>query len=308
VAGVGEPTTKSEHLPQKGRILSYALEMKKNGLADSTAQTAIERLTRMSKSCDLDDPEQIRTFLANAQWKNRSKQIVADIYTGYLKYQNRTWNKPHYKKESTIPFIPTEQEIDTLISAGTPKTATLYEFLKETLARIGETLQVEWKDIDPIRQTVAINHPEKYSNARIVPIKAKLLAMLDAYPKINNKVFQQTDHSARHTLEYLRQRTAKKLNNPRLKQIHLHTFRHFGATMEYHKTKDIIHVKNLLGHKDIEATMIYINIENALFLTQCDDFITIVTHNEKEEIEANNNGFTLIRDRQDGTQLYKKRK
>lgn len=42
--------------------------------------------------------------------------------------------------------------------------------------------------------------------------------------------------------------------------------------MEYHRTKDIIHVKELLGHKSIENTMLYISIENALFQQPNDEF------------------------------------
>lgn len=40
-------------------------------------------------------------------------------------------------------------------------------------------------------------------------------------------------------------------------KIHFHTFRHWKATMEYHKTKDFLHVKQLLGHKNINNTMLY---------------------------------------------------
>ena len=39
--------------------------------------------------------------------------------------------------------------------------------------------------------------------------------------------------------------------------MHLHTFRHWKATMEYAKTKDILHVMQLLGHRDINTTLIY---------------------------------------------------
>jgi hypothetical protein len=35
------------------------------------------------------------------------------------------------------------------------------------------------------------------------------------------------------------------------------TVRHFKATMEYHRTKDILHVQQLLGHKSIQNTMKY---------------------------------------------------
>jgi hypothetical protein len=54
-----------------------------------------------------------------------------------------------------------------------------------------------------------------------------------------------------------RKRSAKKLGNPRLLKIHFHTFRHWKATMEYHRTKDILYVMKLLGHKSIANTLIY---------------------------------------------------
>lgn len=30
--------------------------------------------------------------------------------------------------------------------------------------------------------------------------------------------------------------------------------------MEYHRTKDILHVKQLLGHRNIESTMVYTHL------------------------------------------------
>ena len=50
---------------------------------------------------------------------------------------------------------------------------------------------------------------------------------------------------------------AHKLQNPRLKEITVHTFRHWKATTEYAKTKDLLHVMKLLGHKDIKTILIY---------------------------------------------------
>jgi integrase len=52
-------------------------------------------------------------------------------------------------------------------------------------------------------------------------------------------------------------RTAHKFGNPRINRITFHTFRHWKATMEYHKTKDILYVMRLLGHKNIKNTLIY---------------------------------------------------
>ncbi|NIO36078.1 tyrosine-type recombinase/integrase, partial [Candidatus Bathyarchaeota archaeon] len=69
-------------------------------------------------------------------------------------------------------------------------------------------------------------------------------------PNNSEKVFgDATKQTRSHLFKTQRERVAKKLNNPRLKRITFHTIRHWKATAEYHKTKDIIHVQQLLGHK-----------------------------------------------------------
>jgi integrase len=50
---------------------------------------------------------------------------------------------------------------------------------------------------------------------------------------------------------------ATKLQNPRLLRITFHTFRHWKATMEYNRTKDILYVMKLLGHRCIKNTLVY---------------------------------------------------
>jgi integrase len=287
-------------------IMSYAWQMKKDGKADATITTAVARLKRLSKLCNVNEPEQVKTILATAEWKNATKRHVAQIYRYYLKYINKTWTEPKYTQESRIPFIPTETEIDSLISAGSPKTATLLQLLKETGARIGEVEKLLWIHMDTQRRTIYIT-AEKGSNSRILPISTKLTAMLNNLAKPTDKVFQTDKHGLRTTYEALRNRTATKLNNPRLKQIHFHTFRHWKATTEYHKTKDIIHVKTVLGHKNIESTMVYINIESALFLTQTDEWTCKVANNITEATALSEAGFEYILEK-DAIMLFRKRK
>jgi integrase len=276
--------------------LPYALELKRNGRADETIEATISRLKRLARLCNIDDPEQVKTTLAIMKCKNITKHNLAQTYNGYLKYIGKTWQEPKYTIQNELPFIPTEQEIDSLIaSAYTIKTACLLQILKETGARIGEIAKLQWKHVDIERKTVNIP-PEKGSNARILPISTKLIAMLNNLNKPNEKIFQADKHDLRKNFEKHRKKTAKKLNNPRLKQIHFHTFRHYKGTIEYHKTKDIIHVKTILGHKSIESTMIYINLENALFLEQNDQFTCKIAHNETEAIQLIESGFEYITD------------
>lgn len=106
-----------------------------------------------------------------------------------------------------------------------------------------------------------------------------------------------------------RKRIAFKLQNPRLKQIGLHTFRHWKATMEYHKTRDILHVQQALGHRNLKSTLIYINLEKALFQNVDDKFHVKVALNVEEAAELVEVGFKYVTgDYDDGGKLFRKRK
>jgi len=74
--------------------------------------------------------------------------------------------------------------------------------------------------------------------------------------------------------------------------------------MEYHRTKDILHVKTLLGHRKIESTLIYtqlIKFENE------DDFICRIAKTVKEAKELIEVGFEYVTD-MEGFKLFRKRK
>jgi len=78
--------------------------------------------------------------------------------------------------------------------------------------------------------------------------------------------------------------------------------------MEYHRTKDILHVKQLLGHKQIQNIMVYINLENAVFNDKRNDEFTVrVAKNVTEAGKLIESGFDYVTD-MDGQKLFRKRK
>jgi len=173
--------------------------------------------------------------------------------------------------------------------------------------RAGEAWSIKWIDIDFANNTVRLNKPEKNSNARIFKVSNKLITILDQLPKKTEKVFNGRLNSCGVTFMKLRKRLAHKLDNPRLLEISFHTFRHWKATMEYHKTKDILHVKQLLGHRKIDSIMIYINLESVLFYTQNNEF-HVKTAETQAEIEGLLEvGFEYVTEMED-YKLFRKRK
>lgn len=97
------------------------------------------------------------------------KENAVNAYSTFLKMTGGTWNPPIYGRIRKLPFIPTEQEIDTLISSCATKEATLLQTLKETGARVGEAWILKWTDIDIENRTLRIT-PEKGSDPRIFKI------------------------------------------------------------------------------------------------------------------------------------------
>ena len=191
------------------------------------------------------------------------------------------------------------------------KTATALTVAKETGARIGEILRLRWIDIDAVHRTVYFE-AEKGSNPRILNVSPELIAMMQALPKKNEYVFgtysgRGNPRGYARRLAKTRKLCARKLGNPRINEITFHTLRHWKGTMEYHKTKDIWHVKNVLGHKSITNTEIYIHIEKAKFKETNDEFIVKAVDNIDEAKKLIEVGFEYVMEL-DGYKLLRKRK
>jgi integrase len=137
-------------------------------------------------------------------------------------------------------------------------------------------------------------------------VSTKCTKMTDRLPRKSKRVF--SIYSMDKQFYRQRKRIANKLNNPRLLSISFHTLRHFKGTTEYHKTKDILRVKYILGHKNIRNTLIYIDIENTLFQGQENDEFHIKTAGTIDEacklLEV---GFEYVCD-MDEVKLFRKRK
>jgi len=73
--------------------------------------------------------------------------------------------------------------------------------------------------------------------------------------------------------------------------------------MEYHKTKDILHVMKLLGHRSISNTLIYTHLVDF----KDDDYISKVATTAKEACQLVEAGFEYIC-KIDGSHIFRKRK
>lgn len=82
----------------------------------------------------------------------------------------------------------------------------------------------------------------------------------------------------------------------------------FSESTQGHKTKDILYVKQLLGHKNTQNTLIYITTEKALFQHGSEEEFHIKVAQKPEEIKALlEAGFDYVLQK-DGLAFFRKRK
>lgn len=83
----------------------------------------------------------------------------------------------------------------------------------------------------------------------------------------------------------------------------MRNLRHHFATLKYDQTKDVLLVKQLLGHKKIETTMFYTQL---ITFTEEDEYTVKTATNVKEATDLIEHGFQYVTE-MEGIKLFKKR-
>ena len=302
---VTETRTTGDISEKKQILLDYAWWMKKQGYAQQTIQGRTNILcTLLNRQVNIENPESIKEYLASQDCTPGRKRNIVHAITAYYKSKEKTWNPPKYHRIPKIPWIPQEASIDQLIAGCPGKYKPYLQSLKETGMRPGEAWNLTWNDIDFITKQVRIT-PEKGSNPRILPISNTLISMLNQLPKNTEHVFKNglykhfSEGFRRH-----RKKLAQKLGNPDINRIQFKTMRHFKGTMEYHRTKDILHVKRVLGHKNIKNTLVYTHLIDF----KADEYTTKIAKDAEEACNLIESGFEYILTTPDESMVFRKRK
>jgi len=289
-----------------GKTVDYSFWLHKEGYKESTILARTRLLRRLVKlEANLNDPESIKKTIADQKtWSEGRKEYAVDAYSSFLQMMGKAWEPPRFRRTHKIPFIPTETEIDQLIAALGKKMAVFLQLLKETGMRPGEAVKLKWTDLDHVGNTLRLNEPEKGSNARIFKLSNKLMAMLNDLPRTWLEIFGPFNlDTHRRNYQRQRKRIAYKLKNPRILQISFQTMRHFKGTMEYHRTKDILHVMRVLGHRNIKNTLVY----TQLLPEKDDEYVVKVARTIDDAKTLLECGFDYVTD-MDSIKLFRKRK
>jgi integrase len=304
------PTSYTSKPPSQ--IVQIIWQLKTQGYADETLFGISKRLEMLELKTDITNPGTVKTFIARQDnWGKAYKESVVNAYNHYVNFNGLKWDKPNYSRDERIPNVPTTEQANLIIGASGKKYSLMFSILRDTGLRPVELTRIPLKNID-LEQGIIHPQTAKNGSGRVLKLTQPTLAMLKNYIAkndfdINDKIFPST-RTMSHVWVRIRNRLAKKLQQPELTKYRLYDLRHYFATMLYAKTKDILLVKQQLGHKRIEHTLIYthlINFKTDEYISRTVQLGTPTTL--KEICELAESGFTKFTEI-DEYQIFKKPK
>jgi integrase len=299
----------SQSSTKNGKIIEVLWELKKTGRAEATIRNIGKALHALEKHCNLDNPEAVRTWIATADKSDGYKRNLCSSYDHYTRQHGLTWKKPKYRETVKMPKIPQENKIELIMANSPLKLRTAITISKDTGLRPVELMRITLRNLDLTNGAI---YPEtaKHGSPRVLKLKNSTINLLNKYLAnrnigLNENIFGtwNSDTYGKWFRHY-RNKTAEKMQDLTLKSIRLYDLRHFFATMLYHKTKDILFVKQQMGHKKIETTLVYTQL---LQFDKDDNYTCKVAQNVEQATELIENGFEYVTE-MDGLKLFRKRK
>lgn len=251
-------------------------QMLLKGFSERTIKSYIESIALLAKyyntSPDLLTIEQIRDYIEHClidrklskSWLN---QLISALKILFCEVLGREWNKlelPRARRDKRLPVIFSRNEVERILNS--PKNLKHRTFLMMTYSaglRVSEVCNLKVTDIDSQRMLVRVvqakGNKDRYSI--LSPITLNELRSYWKIYKPKNWLFEGYDHSA------IAVSTAQTIFKQALsksgvtKKVGIHTLRHSFATHLMEQGVSMPIVQQLLGHKSLKTTSIYLHVQ-----------------------------------------------
>lgn len=197
--------------------------------------------------------------------------IISQLRFFTMYVLHKPWDNtqlPMRRFDTYLPYVPTTQEVQLFINTlPTLKQKTMVALMYSAGLRVGEVCNLKYSDIKRSSMRIHVAQAKNRSD-RYAILSQKSLDMLTeywyAYGKPTKWLFpskQDTSRPCKTAIlanQVLQHR--KKLDlNPKL---NCHSFRHAFGTHLYEAGTDLLTIKELLGHKSLNSTVIYVHLSS----------------------------------------------
>ena len=262
-------------------IKKYREMISLRGLSDHTMKsyctyirTYLEYLDLIGKYPSQVTWKDMRNYLI---WLQDSRHIadrtinvaIAQLRFFTMYVMHKPWDPtqvPTRKFDVYLPFVPTQDEAETFISTLPDlKQQAMVSLMYSSGLRIGEVCHLRYEDVSRKLMRIHITHGKNRSD-RYAVLSPRALDILTKYwyefDRPEGWLFpKQTDNSRPIDTFYLSRHIHNhegRLGWPH--RLTCHSFRHAYGTHLYENGADLFTIKELLGHKSLSSTLIYIHL------------------------------------------------
>jgi site-specific recombinase XerD len=175
----------------------------------------------------------------------------------------RQFSLPEIEKPEKLPVVLSQQEVKRLLGVCTLlKHRILLGLTYGCGLRCGEVRNLKVADADLDRGMLHVRHG-KGGKDRYLPLGAMLIRGIQTYlatEKPSNWLFEGVGGAvfSQRGTQWVVEQAVKKAGI--IKDVSTHTLRHSYATHLLEQGLDIVSIQYLLGHENIETTMIYLHL------------------------------------------------
>lgn len=182
---------------------------------------------------------------------------------------HKTWDPyqiPMRRFDDYLPYVPSQQETMAFIDSFTNlKHKAIISLLYSAGLRVGEVCCLKYEDISRSNMRIHIKKSKSRSD-RYAILSQNALDILTEYWRRNGRpkgyLFPNRDDNEKPMVSYSVNQFiyAKEAELGWNHNLTCHAFRHAFGTHLYENGTDLPAIKNLMGHKSLNSTMIYIRL------------------------------------------------
>lgn len=195
--------------------------------------------------------------------------IIAQLRFFTVYVLHKPWDPsqlPIRKFDQHMPFVPSREEVTSIINAiDDLKVKVMVILMYSAGLRVNEVCNLRYEDVSRAQMRIHI-HKSKNRSDRYAMLAPFALDALTHYWRVYGKPMDYLFHtrkdpgkpvSTAYVREHIRAAEQKLGWQHRFS---CHTFRHAFATHFYEDTTDLLTLKDLLGHRSLRSTVVYVTL------------------------------------------------
>mgnify|MGYP001559190347 CR=1 FL=1 len=251
-------------------------QMQLKGYSKNTITTYIECLVNLSNhynvSPDLLTVEQIREYIhykltekkLSKSWMNQTISALKILFCQVLKREWSHLDIPRPRREKKLPVILSREEVSELINVTTNlKHRAILMLTYSAGLRLSEVSNLKIGDVDSKRMLLRILQAKGFKDRYSILSPVALDLLRDYWKRYRPSTWLFPTKPG----QAVSQRTVQKIFKNSLhkagikKQVGIHSLRHSFATHLMEQGVSLPIIQQLLGHKSLKTTSIYLHVQ-----------------------------------------------